>query len=53
MCVYWNNEELSGLLGREMRRMIGALDVECGRERRNAYRVFGGATFKEEATCKS
>jgi hypothetical protein len=35
LCIYWNNEELSGLLGHEMRRIIGALDVECERERRN------------------
>jgi hypothetical protein len=31
--TYWNNEELNDLLGHAIRRMIGALDVECGREK--------------------
>jgi hypothetical protein len=39
--VCWNGEQLSGLFGHEIRRMIGALDVECERERGNVC-VRGG-----------
>ena len=31
--VYWNNGELNDLLGSAVRRMIGALDVDCECER--------------------
>jgi len=42
--VYWNNEELSGLVGHDIRRTIGAWDVEREREKGNAYRVLVAQT---------
>jgi len=38
--IYWNNEELSGLLVLAITRMIGALDVECERGGGGIHREF-------------